>query len=52
MKLNDYYQYYLTLHEHPKTRLLHFIGQWVTIFFIIGKDLIFNSFLAGIEHFN
>ena len=33
MKLNDYYKSYLKLHKHPKTRLLHFTGQWVTISF-------------------
>ena len=33
MELKEYYNYYLTLHEHPKCRLLHFIGQWVTILF-------------------
>ena len=33
MKLSDYYNYYLTLHTHPKTRLLHFVGQWFTILF-------------------
>jgi hypothetical protein len=27
MELKEYYEYYLTLHEHPKCRLLHFIGQ-------------------------
>ena len=31
--LKEYYKYYITLHEHPKCRLLHFIGQWFTIFF-------------------
>ena len=31
--LDIYYKYYLILHRHPKCRLLHFIGQWVTIFF-------------------
>ena len=34
MKLSNYYKGYLELHKHPKTRLLHFIGQWVTLFFI------------------
>ena len=33
MKLSDYYKGYLKLHRHPKTRLLHFIGQWFTLFF-------------------
>ncbi len=31
----DYYEYYLSLHKSSKCRLLHFIGQWVTIFFTI-----------------
>ena len=35
MKLNSYYKYYLTLHENPKCKLLHFIGQLVTILFTI-----------------
>ena len=35
MNLKEYYKYYLTLHEHPKCRLLHFIGQITTIVFTI-----------------
>ena len=35
MTISEYYKYYLTLHEHPKCKLLHFIGQWVTLFFTI-----------------
>ena len=31
----DYYKDYLNNHSNPKCRLLHFIGQWVTIFFTI-----------------
>ena len=31
MKLGEYYEYYLMLHQHPKCRLLHFLGQWFTI---------------------
>ena len=34
MTISQYYKYYLTLHEHPKCRLLHFIGQWMTIIFM------------------
>ncbi len=34
MTISQYYKYYLTLHEHPKCRLLHFIGQWITIIFM------------------
>ena len=33
MTIFQYYKYYLTLHQHPKCRLLHFIGQWFTILF-------------------
>lgn len=29
--MKEYYEYYLTLHQNPKCRLLHFIGQCVTI---------------------
>jgi len=35
MSIKEYYKYYLTLHKNPKCRLLHFIGQWFTIFFTI-----------------
>ena len=35
MNISQYYKYYLTLHKHPKCKLLHFIGQWVTILFTI-----------------
>ena len=34
MEMKKYYQYYLSLHQSPKCRLLHYIGQWVTIFFV------------------
>ena len=37
--MNEYYQHYLTLHTNPKNRLLHFIGLWVTIFYIISALL-------------
>ena len=33
--LDEYYEYYLSLHKNPTCRLLHFIGQWITIFFTI-----------------
>ena len=33
MTLKEYYKYYLTLHQNRACRLLHFIGQWVTLFF-------------------
>ena len=41
MNIQEYYKYYLTLHQHPKCRLLHFIGQIVTIIFTI--NIIFNG---------
>ena len=35
MNIKSYYNYYLTLHKNPKCRLLHFIGQFVTIIFLV-----------------
>ena len=35
MTISEYYKHYLTLHEHPKCKLLHFIGQLVTISFSV-----------------
>ena len=35
MNIKSYYNYYLTLHRNPKCRLLHFIGQFVTIIFLV-----------------
>jgi hypothetical protein len=35
MNFGEYYQYYLTLHTHPKCRLMHFIGQIFTFIFIL-----------------
>ena len=29
-----YYQFYLSKHQNPKCRLMHFIGQWATLAFI------------------
>ena len=34
MTISEYYKYYLTLHQHPKCKLLQFIGQLVTIIFL------------------
>ena len=34
MNIKSYYKYYLTLHKNPKCRLLHFIGQLITIIFL------------------
>ena len=36
MKIKEYYDYYLTLHQHPKCRLMHFLGQIATIIFVFG----------------
>lgn len=36
MTFQEYYKYYLTLHQNKWTRRLHMLGQFVTIFFIIG----------------
>ena len=33
MNLKEYYEHYLTLHQDYRCRRLHFLGQWVTIFF-------------------
>jgi hypothetical protein len=35
MNLNEYYQYYLTLHQNKWCRRLHLAGQVATILFII-----------------
>tara|TARA_R100000664_G_C2759940_1_gene150402 strand:- start:9790 stop:10092 length:303 start_codon:yes stop_codon:yes gene_type:complete len=35
MKTNNYYKQYLANHTNPKCRLMHFIGQWVTIIFTV-----------------
>ena len=33
--MSSYYEEYLNNHSNPKCRLMHFIGQWVTIIFTI-----------------
>ncbi len=33
--LQEYYKYYLSLHKNKKCRLLHFLGQLITISFTI-----------------
>tara|TARA_Y100001935_G_scaffold110366_1_gene91599 strand:+ start:3898 stop:4191 length:294 start_codon:yes stop_codon:yes gene_type:complete len=35
MSLSQYYDYYITLHQNPKCRLLHFLGQVATIIFLL-----------------
>ena len=42
MTISKYYKYYLTLHEHPKCKLLHFIGQVVTLLFM--ATILYNSY--------
>lgn len=37
--MKDYYQKYLENHSNPKCRLMHFVGQLVTISFVIGVAL-------------
>ena len=32
---DEYYRQYLDNHNHPKVRLMHFIGQILTILFIV-----------------
>ncbi len=44
--MTEYYKYYLTLHTNPKNRLLHFIGLWVTILYVVGVSLYTNWFLT------
>ena len=36
MTLEEYYKYYLSLHQNEHCRRLHFLGQWVTIIFTIA----------------
>ena len=42
MPLNEYYKYYLTLHQNSTCRLLHFVGQCVTLLYT--GFVIYNSF--------
>ena len=35
MTLNEYYEYYLTLHQNKWCRRLHVLGQFATILFLI-----------------
>ena len=34
MNMKEYYKFYLTLHQNPKCRLLHFVGQIITLLFV------------------
>jgi len=36
MNLKEYYSHYLLLHQHPKCRLMHFLGQIATIAFVFS----------------
>ena len=42
----EYYQNYLKLHTHPKCRLLHFIGLWLTILYV--GAVVFNGIWLGL----
>ena len=33
--MRNYYEEYLDNHSSPKCRLMHFIGQWATIIFVL-----------------
>ena len=48
--LEDYYQYYLTLHQNKTNRRLHVLGQLATILFIIFS-LYTNIFLLLLAPF-
>jgi len=41
MPLNEYYKYYLTLHQNSTCRLLHFVDQCVTLLYT--GFVIYNS---------
>ena len=45
MKLEDYYQHYLSLHQNKNCRRLHVLGQIVTIFFVLCVLLIQRWYL-------
>ena len=36
MNLKEYYSYYLLLHQHPKCRLMNFLGQIATLAFVFS----------------
>lgn len=42
MGIKQYYKYYLTLHQNKYCRLLHFIGQITTIFYILF--ILYNNY--------
>ncbi len=43
--MHEYYQNYLKLHTHPKCRLLHFIGLWLTILYV-GVIIVNNAWFG------
>jgi hypothetical protein len=36
LTFNEYYEYYLTLHQNKWCRRLHVLGQFATIFFVVS----------------
>ena len=40
MSFDEYYEYYLSLHQNKWTRRLHVVGQLGTIFFVISMILV------------
>ena len=36
MNFQDYYEYYLTLHQNRWNRLLHVVGQLATVAYVLG----------------
>ena len=48
MEIKEYYKFYLSLHKNPKCRLLHYVGQWTTICFVVWCFLnsLYMLFLA------
>jgi hypothetical protein len=49
--MKSYYEEYLDNHSNPKCRLMHFIGQWVTILFAVGILYFQNWWLAPLIPF-
>ena len=45
---NEYYQYYLTLHQKKATKIFHIIGNFVTVIYImiIVNLSFFNNYFA------
>ena len=44
--MSEYYKFYLTLHQNPKCRLLHFVGLWLTILYV--GVIAFNGVWIGL----